>query len=887
LTFNPDETSKQIVVPIIGDTTVEPDETFFVNLSNPSGATIVDGQGLATIQNDDVFSIASFSDGPDPVVYGSTLTLTANEVTASDGSIIEVTFYRDSNANGVLDLQSDDHLATDANPDDGWAWSGSTTDFPVGTSRYFARAQKDNGEWTDVATTVSTVVDHYPQLYVLSVGVRDEASLLAGDLAAQRVHSAFAQFAGVAANDLLLLDAAQSGNRQSLVEAIDVINSAIMPGDTFIFYFASHGGYYLDGDETPVQAQYDANNLLARQETTGDEYLLLCRPDAPQNMTDDDFSLMFADETWEQVDKLFVVDTSFSGGFFGAQTYGDSGDLAGLSKAALIAAAAEGNFGPSMYDSASEYYINVLGIAMADALEVLKDESKISFEQLFQQINVNGSVFNGTDGRVLGLADNWTVDTTVVFEPVLSQTEDFSGAIETVDIEAIPFGGRERAQFQDAQDRLVTVRLIGPGTGEVIRQVGQQHNPRQIILEGTTSRSVLRITTTRGNTTAVGDIIVAGSLRSLAAQSVALQGNLDVTGVMATLIIDDIADGASVTTHQASNRFMVRAGAVGAVDFDIAGSVRLFRADSFSDGTLQADSIGTVMLGSGGLGADIEAQAGSIRAIIAGEVTGDINAAGAINMIMSRAGDLTGRVKAGADINRIIAAGEIAADVTADGKIKMIMARGGAFTGAAQAGADIGRILAFGDITGRLNANGKISTIMARGGDFTGTARAGADIGTVSADNLDHAILSTANNIRSVRVKNSIRNSYILGGYDIGPDGRINTGDEWFNPDGAAIGSVLARGGSFDMSYVLAGIKPYEADLSTVIAPPGQTQVIATHGTIGNVLLGQVLRGDPDFGVYGIFASSQVGTVRTTEVPGSNVPGSNAPDFQVHPTNPT
>ena len=31
----------------------EPDETFFVNLSNPSNATIADGQGLGTITDDD------------------------------------------------------------------------------------------------------------------------------------------------------------------------------------------------------------------------------------------------------------------------------------------------------------------------------------------------------------------------------------------------------------------------------------------------------------------------------------------------------------------------------------------------------------------------------------------------------------------------------------------------------------------------------------------------------------------------------------------------------------------------------------------------------------------------------------------------------------------
>jgi hypothetical protein len=54
LTFNPGETSRSITVRINGDTLVEPDETFFVNLSNPTGgAEISDNQGVATIRNDD------------------------------------------------------------------------------------------------------------------------------------------------------------------------------------------------------------------------------------------------------------------------------------------------------------------------------------------------------------------------------------------------------------------------------------------------------------------------------------------------------------------------------------------------------------------------------------------------------------------------------------------------------------------------------------------------------------------------------------------------------------------------------------------------------------------------------------------------------------------
>ncbi|MEQ9232689.1 glycoside hydrolase family 9 protein [Coleofasciculus sp. E2-BRE-01] len=53
LTFAAGETSKIVSVPVIGDTTVESNETFRLNLSNPSNGTIADAQGVGTINNDD------------------------------------------------------------------------------------------------------------------------------------------------------------------------------------------------------------------------------------------------------------------------------------------------------------------------------------------------------------------------------------------------------------------------------------------------------------------------------------------------------------------------------------------------------------------------------------------------------------------------------------------------------------------------------------------------------------------------------------------------------------------------------------------------------------------------------------------------------------------
>src|SRR5262249_41280234 len=55
LTFTSGQTSKTFTVNVRGDVKMEPTEAFFVNLSNPSKATIADGQGVVTITDNDPY----------------------------------------------------------------------------------------------------------------------------------------------------------------------------------------------------------------------------------------------------------------------------------------------------------------------------------------------------------------------------------------------------------------------------------------------------------------------------------------------------------------------------------------------------------------------------------------------------------------------------------------------------------------------------------------------------------------------------------------------------------------------------------------------------------------------------------------------------------------
>src|SRR6185503_7917557 len=53
LTFSPSVGSLTVGVVVNGDTALEPNETFPVNLSSPTNAAIADGQGIGTIVSDE------------------------------------------------------------------------------------------------------------------------------------------------------------------------------------------------------------------------------------------------------------------------------------------------------------------------------------------------------------------------------------------------------------------------------------------------------------------------------------------------------------------------------------------------------------------------------------------------------------------------------------------------------------------------------------------------------------------------------------------------------------------------------------------------------------------------------------------------------------------
>ncbi|WP_238707315.1 Calx-beta domain-containing protein [Microcystis aeruginosa] len=198
LTFTPGQISQDIIISVNGDTAIEPDETFLINLSNPSNALITDNQGLGTITNDDgdnisvtlAVSPASVTeDGTTNLVYTFTRTgVTTNALTVNytvGGTATLNTDYTQTGAasftstTGTVTFAAGSDTATvtidpttDTNVEDdetvtlnlasGTGYTVGTTDAVVGIITDTNNETPSNQAPTDLALSATTVNENVP-----------------------------------------------------------------------------------------------------------------------------------------------------------------------------------------------------------------------------------------------------------------------------------------------------------------------------------------------------------------------------------------------------------------------------------------------------------------------------------------------------------------------------------------------------------------------------------------------------------------------------------------------------------------------------------------------------------------------------------------------------
>lgn len=105
LTFAPGVLTQTITLAVLGDTEVEADETFAINLSGAINATIADGAGQGTIQNDDATPVlTSIAPASGPSSGGTSVTLTGSELTDATGVRFGATPARNFTVNSATSI---------------------------------------------------------------------------------------------------------------------------------------------------------------------------------------------------------------------------------------------------------------------------------------------------------------------------------------------------------------------------------------------------------------------------------------------------------------------------------------------------------------------------------------------------------------------------------------------------------------------------------------------------------------------------------------------------------------------------------------------------------------------------------------------------------------
>ena len=139
LTFTPGQTSKTVTVQVNGDLIDEIDETFFVDLSGATNATIGDAQGVGTIIDDDAQPTISIDDVT--VTEGNTGTVNANftvSLSSASGQTVSVGY---STADGTA-IAGSDYVAIGGSLVVR-AWPGDEDGHRPGQRRHARRDRRD------------------------------------------------------------------------------------------------------------------------------------------------------------------------------------------------------------------------------------------------------------------------------------------------------------------------------------------------------------------------------------------------------------------------------------------------------------------------------------------------------------------------------------------------------------------------------------------------------------------------------------------------------------------------------------------------------------------------------------------------------------------------
>ncbi|MCL2700516.1 MAG: YdgA family protein [Phycisphaerae bacterium] len=275
----------------------------------------------------------------------------------------------------------------------------------------------------------------------------------------------------------------------------------------------------------------------------------------------------------------------------------------------------------------------------------------------------------------------------------------------------------------------------------------------------------------------VADLFLGGSLKSLEMKGGSILGNIEMpSGTIGTL---SVSGG------------------------DIAGNVTVRSVEKISVTGTQDKTTGMIV--GGNIFGDLTVTGGNVKNITLknGSLLGDVSVLnGDLEQLNIEMGSLIGSVLVSGTLKKVeISGGDLLAPVEAGGTIGTVSVKS----------KKVNNVVIGGNIAALINGVYGVGNVQVEG-NLSSTIRSGVSINQVTAGSMSAgAIVSAAYNIGTVNVKGNMINAMVLAGYDVGPDGVFDTGDD--NPlTGGAVhaGTIksVTVNGLFFNSTVAAGVNP-------------------------------------------------------------------------------
>jgi hypothetical protein len=405
----------------------------------------------------------------------------------------------------------------------------------------------------------------------------------------------------------------------------------------------------------------------------------------------------------------------------------------------------------------------------------------------------------------------------------------------------VTFGGRTSAQVLDRAGNAVTVSLRGEGAGRLLLTGGDTLDIDAIMLEGTTDRSSLSISSrVRGGTVVVGGVTVTGALSGFYGYGVQLVGDFAATSTVSRITLGGITGPSQVSLNTsggvigARTALSLTAGQVVDCSLDTGGmAVSWLRAVYWMDVDGLADAIEAPSINS----LYVSGQRGNAR-------WGTVDVAGNFtpNLTLTGAPEVAGRWR-----------------LPTLGSVRIAGGTGDAtwnITG------DAGTVAIAGDTDGwTLDLHSSLRTLLL-GSVANVTISVEGQIGTVTATRWDGGALSAAS-LQSLNVAGQ-RGNTRLGTVDVAGDFTADvTLSGVDNPTARwrilTLGSARIAGATGGAAWDITG------DVGT-IAIAGDTDgwTLDLHSSLGTLTLGSVAN-------VSVSVDGQIGTVNATRWDGGTL----------------